>query len=134
MQKRPKMSVLAMLLSLAYSIGLILYILIDKNNIQMQMIIKMLGRVINSCIISIIYTKKSQKSGFGHFVKFDWFDGSIVGYIRYCRFWSWFFLTDRNLGADKGLDLMHDQHDHVEEERKIRFLKISLRLNGSERW
>ena len=58
------MSVLAMLLSLAYSIGLILYILIDKNNIQVLMIIKMLGRVINSCIISIIYAKKSQKSGF----------------------------------------------------------------------
>ena len=72
------MSVLAMLLSLAYSIGLILYILIDKNNIQVLMIIKMLGRVINSCIISIIYAKRAKNQVFGHFVKFGWFDGSWI--------------------------------------------------------
>ena len=63
-KKEPKMSVLAMWLSLAYSIGLMLYILVDKNNIQVLMIINMLGRVINSIIISIIYAKKSQNSGF----------------------------------------------------------------------
>ncbi len=32
------------------------------------------------CIISIIYAKKSPKSGFGHFIKFGWFDMADIAY------------------------------------------------------
>ena len=32
------------------------------------------------CIISIIYAKKSQKRGFGHFIEFHSFDWSDIAY------------------------------------------------------
>ena len=51
------------------------------------------------CIISIIYAKKNQKLGFGHFIKFGWFEMADIAYFDEQKRCS---ITMGNAHAGKG--------------------------------